>query len=139
MKEMVDRILKGEDVDIAGDRADYFLTISQHGENYKIGFTYPENMKSFHSSISLKSIREAGKLLIALADELESRRKFKAGDSVYYIRQDEEIRHIVFSLNNAYHYGLVMSGNAFKTKSEAEAHKDEVLAKYQDLIDRELI
>ena len=96
-------------------------------------------MKSFHSSISLKSIREAGKLLIALADELESRRKFKAGDSVYYIRQDEEIRHIVFSLNNAYHYGLVMSGNAFKTKSEAEAHKDEVLAKYQDLIDRELI
>ena len=117
MKEMVDRILKGEDVDIAGDRADYFLTISQHGENYKIGFTYPENMKSFHSSISLKSIREAGKLLIALADELESRRKFKAGDSVYYIRQDEEIRHIVFSLNNAYHYGLVMSGNAFKTKS----------------------
>ena len=72
-------------------------------------------------------------------EELESRRKFKAGDSVYYIRQNEEIRHIVFSLNNAYHYGLVMSGNAFKTKSEAEAHKDEVLAKYQELRDKGLV
>ena len=77
--------------------------------------------------------------LTELAEELESRRKFKAGDSVYYIRQDEEIHHIVFSLNNAYHYGLVMSGNAFKTLEEAEAHKDEVLAKYQELRDRGLI
>lgn len=30
-------------------------------------------------------------------------------------------------------------GNAFKTKSEAEAHKDEILEKYQDLRDRGLV
>ena len=139
MKEIVDRILSGEDVDIAGDRADYFLTISQHGENYKIGFTYPENMKSFHSSISLKSIREAGKLLIALADELESRKKFSEGDEFYYIDADGTILRGFFKSNNAVYYSLVMFGNAFKTEVEAKANRKEIMAKFQELRDKGLV
>lgn len=139
MKEIVDRILNGEDVDIAGDRADYFLAVSRHGENYKIGFTYPENMKSFHSSISLKSMREAGKLLIALADELESRKKFKTNERIYYVRANGEIFYLNFSDSYSLHLSLLAMGNAFKTHEEAEAHIDEIIAKYQDLRDRGLV
>ena len=139
MKDKVDRILNGETVDITGDGADYYLSVLQDNDKYKIGFVNPNYVIDSYQRLGTKQMKEAGNLLIELANELESRRKFKAGDSVYYIRQDEEIRHIVFSLNNAYHYGLVMSGNAFKTKSEAEAHKDEVLAKYQELRDKGLV
>lgn len=139
MKEIVDRILNGEDVDIAGDRADYFLAVSRHGENYKIGFTYPENMKSFHSSISLKSMREAGKLLIALADELESQKKFNEGDEFYYIDADGTILRGFFKSNNAVYYSLVMFGNAFKTEVEAKANRKEIMAKFQELRDKGLV
>lgn len=139
MKEIVDQILNGEDVDIAGDRADYFLTVSQLGENYKIGFTYPCNMKSFHSSISLKSMREAGNLLIALANELESRKKFSEGDEFYYIDADGTILRGFFKSNNAVHYSLVMCGNAFKTEVEAKANRKEIMAKFQELRDKGLV
>ena len=139
MKEIVDRILNGEDVDIAGDRADYFLTVSQFGENYKIGFTYPDNMKSFHSSISLKSIREAGNKLIALADELKSRKKFKSGDICFFVCPDGSIYDSYISTNDGGHLARIAFGNCFKSREEAEKNKDAVLAKYQDLRDRGLV
>lgn len=139
MKEMVNRILNGEDVDIAGDRADYFLTVSQYGENYKIGFTYPDNMKSFHSSISLKSMREAGNLLIDLAEELESRTKFRDGDYLYFVRPNKDIFYVVFSTSSSFDLSLLAMGNAFKSREEAEAHKEEILAKYQELKDKGLV
>lgn len=139
MKEIVDRILNGEDVDIAGDRADYFLTVSQFGENYKIGFTYPDNMKSFHSSISLKSIREAGNKLIALADELRSRKKFRDDERIYYVQTDGNVSYFNLFIKTTFHLSLIVMGNAFKTEAEAEAHKDEVLAKYQELRDKGLV
>nr|DAH64381.1 MAG TPA: hypothetical protein [Caudoviricetes sp.] len=139
MKEIVDRILNGEAVDIAGAKADYFLTVSKNGENYKIGFTYPENMKSFHSCVGLKSIREAGKLLIALADELESRKKFSEGYEFYYIDADGTILRGFFKSNNAVYYSLVMFGNAFKTEVEAKANRKEIMAKFQELRDRGLV
>ena len=139
MKEIVDRILNGEDVDIAGDRAAYFLTVSQLDENYKIGFTYPDNMKSFHSSISLKSIRDAGNLLIALADELESRKKLKDGDDLFFVNPKGVVIYLPFDGESATHLSMVAMGNAFKTRAEAEKNKDAVLAKYQDLRDRGLV
>ena len=141
MKEIVDRILNGEDVDIAGDRADYFLTVSQFGENYKIGFTYPDNMKSFHSSISLKSIREAGNKLIALADELEeSRKKFRTDERVYYIQTDGNVSYIDFFIKtNTLHLSLIAMGNAFKTAAEAHDNIPAVMAKYQELRDKGLV
>ena len=139
MKEIVDRILNGDIEELTGEG--FVFSILKDGDYIDI---IPESKEvatsySTRQKLTPKDMREFARQLTELAEELESMRKFKAGDSVYYIRQDEEIRHIVFSLNNAYHYGLVMSGNAFKTKSEAEAHKDEVLAKYQDLRDRGLV
>ena len=143
MKDKVDRILNGEAVDIAGDGADYYLSVSKNSENYKIGFTCPDNIKRFYSPISLKSIKDAGERLIALADELaeelESRKKFKTNERIYYVRTNGEIHSVTFSESYSLHLSLLAMGNAFKTHEEAEAHKDEVLAKYQELRDKGLV
>lgn len=139
MKGKVDKILNGEPVDIAGDGANYYLSVLQANDKYKVGFVNPNYIMDNYQRLDTKQMKEAGNLLITLADELESRKRLKEGDILCFIRPDGEIRKIIFFPNDAYHCGLLMSGNAFKTEAEAEAHKDDVLAKYQDLRDRELI
>ena len=139
MKEIVDRILNGEAVDIAKDGGDYYLNVLKDGNKYKIGFMSSLYNKEYGSRLTVEMIKEAGNKLIELADELESRKRFKEGDKLCFIRPDGEIRKIIFFPNDAYHCGLLMSGNAFKTIEEAEANKDAILAKYQDLRDRGLV
>lgn len=138
MKEIVDRILNGEAVEIARPDADYCLNVVQDKEKYRVIFG-PNNIGGYCLRLDAKTIKEVGELLSALADELESRKKFKSGDEFYYVRQNGEIRCIIFSLSNALHYSLILSGNAFKTKAEAHDNIPAVLAKYQGLRDRGLI
>ena len=139
MKEKVDMLLNGEAVDIAGDGADYYLSVLQHYDKYKIGFVNPKNVMNNYQRLDTKKMKEAGNLLIALADELESRKKFRENDRYYYVRIDGNIIEEMFSKKSSFDLTQILIGNAFKTKSEAEAHKDEIMAKYQDLRDRGLV
>lgn len=139
MKEIADRILNGEAVDIAENGATFYLSVSKYDDKYKVGFVSPNYVEEYFTCLNTKTMRDAGNKLIELADELVSRKRFKEGDKLCFIRPDGKIRKIIFFPNDAYHCGLLMSGNAFKTEAEAEAHKDDVLAKYQDLRDRGLI
>ena len=50
-----------------------------------------------------------------------------------------EICPFTFFESNSFHLSLLATGNAFKTIEEAEANKDAILAKYQELKDRGLI
>ena len=77
--------------------------------------------------------------MTALADELESRKKFKTNERIYYVRTNGEIHSVTFSESYSLHLSLLAMGNAFKTHEEAEAHVDEIMAKYQDLRDRGLV
>ena len=138
MKNKVDRILNGATVNIASDPR-YVLSVSKIKDWYRVGWVEPEHIEKGSRLMSLETMREAGNKLIELADELESRKRFKEGDKLCFIRPDGEIRAIIFFPSDGYHLGLVMSGNAFKTEAEAEAHKDDVLAKFQDLRDQGLV
>lgn len=141
MREIVDKLLAGETVDIGKD-SKYYLSLKKEKDfdGYKIGFVKPDSIDRLgFYYVTTKNIKEAGNKLIALADEMESRKRFKEGDILCFIRPDGEIRKIIFFPNDAYHCGLLMSGNAFKTEAEAEAHKDDVLAKFQDLRDQGLV
>mgnify|MGYP005758501719 CR=1 FL=1 len=84
-------------------------------------------------------MRELAGQLTELAEELESRKKFKTNERIYYVRKNGEIYSVIFSASYSLHLSLLAMGNAFKTYEEAEAHKDEVLAKYQELRDKGLV
>lgn len=139
MQEKVDRILNGEVVDIAKDDGDYFLNVLKDDNRYKIGFMSSLYNKEYGSCLTVEMIKEAGELLSALADELESRKRFKDGDEYFVVCPSGEIYNLIFSQKYAAHFALLAMGNAFKTKTEAEANKDAILAKYQDLRDRGLV
>ena len=137
MKEIVDRILNGEAVNLAG--LIYNLSVLRGGKHYYVGFCSPEGIGKRSQILSTKDMKKAGNLLIALADELESRKKFKTNERIYYVRTNGEIHSVTFSESYSPHLSLLAMGNAFKTHEEAEAHIDEIMAKYQDLRDRGLV
>lgn len=138
MKEIVDRILNGEAVEIARLDADYCLNVVQDKEKYRVIFG-PNNIGEYYLRLDAKTIKEVGELLSALADELESRKKFKTNERIYYVRTNGEIHSVTFSESYSLHLSLLAMGNAFKTHEEADAHIDEIMAKYQDLRDRGLV
>lgn len=140
MKEKVDRILNGESVDIIGDGTNYYLSVLKQNAEYKmIGFISPKNIGGygFHYDTT-KTIREAGNLLIELAEELEIRKKFKDGEKFFRVDKTGSILEDRF-YGTTRDYRFLLVGNAFKTHEEAEEHKDEIMAKYQDLKDRGIV
>lgn len=139
MKEIIDRILNGDMVNIARDDAHYYLSVSKDGDKYKVGFISPYYNINNYQRLDTEQMKEAGKLLIELADELESRKKFKSGDICFFVCPDGSIYDSFISTNDGGFLARIAIGNCFKSRAEAEAHKDDVLAKYQDLRDRGLI
>ena len=139
MKEKVDRILNGEAVDIARADAEYYLCALKAGDRYKISFESPGQSRDFRVVLDTKQMREAGKYLIALADELESRKKFKSGDRCVSICPDGSMYESYFNNNDSGYVARVAFGNVFKTWEEARANKDAILAKYQELRDKGLV
>lgn len=137
MKEIVDRILNGEAVNLAG--LIYNLSVLRGGKHYYVGFCSPEGIGKRSQILSTKDMKKAGNLLIALADELESRKRFKDGDEYFVVCPSGEIYNLIFSQKYAAHFALLAMGNAFKTREEAEENKDAVMAKYQELRDRGLV
>ena len=137
MKEMVDRILDGEAVNLAG--LIYNLSVLRGGKHYYVGFCLPEGIGKRSQILSTKDMKEAGNLLIELAKELESRKKFKDSDHFFFVSPKGDVLYFSFNSESATHLGLVMSGNAFKTRAEAEEHKEEIMAKFQELIDKGLV
>lgn len=140
MKEIVDRILNGEAVDIAREDADYCLSVSQDGDKYKVGFINKRNMADYCPYLTAKTMKDAGNLLIELADELESRKKFRNDERIYYVQTDGNVGYFDYFVNtNSFHLSLIVMGNAFKTKAEAHDNIPVVMAKYQELRDKGLV
>lgn len=137
MKDKVDRILNGEAVNLSG--LIYNLSVLRDDKHYYVGFCSPEGIGKRSQILSTRDMKEAGKYLIALADELESRKKFKDGDDLFFVLPVGGVFWTFFNSKNAEHLGLVMSGNAFKTRQEARDNVPTVLAKYQELRDKGLV
>ena len=140
MKEIVDGILNGETVDIVG-KAQFCLSVKAFRaiNAFHVGFSMPSAIDEHSQVLDVNDIKKAGKALIDLAEALESRKKFKDGDDLFFVTPKGVVLYFSFDSKSATHLGFVMSGNAFKTRAEAEAHKEEILAKYQELRDKGLV
>lgn len=139
MKEIVDRILNGEIEELTGEG--FVFSILKDGDYIDI---IPESKEvstsySTRQKLTPKDMRELAGQLTELAEELESRKKFKTNESIYYIRANGEIFPFTFFESNSFHLSLLATGNAFKTLEEAIKNKDAILAKYQDLRDQGLV
>lgn len=139
MKEIVDRILNGDMVNIARDDANYYLTVAKYNDKYKVGFVNPYYVIDHYQHLDTKELKEAGNLLIELADELESRKKFKSGDICFFVCPDGSIFDSFISTNDGGFLARIAIGNCFKSRAEAEANKHAILAKYQELRDKGLV
>lgn len=139
MEEKANSILNGEAVDIAGDGANYYLSVSKYDDKYKVGFVSPNYVVEYFTCLNTEMMRDAGARLIALADELESRKKFKDGDELYFVTPKGSVFLAKFNSTLVEHLGLVMSGNAFKTRKEACDNIPAVMAKCQELRDKGLV
>lgn len=139
MKEIADRILNGETVNIAGDHR-YVLSVSKSKDWYRVGLVEPENLEDGSILMSPETMRDAGKRLFALADALERQKKFKNDERIYYVQTDGNIGCFDhFVKTNSFHLSLIVMGNAFKTKAEAYDNIPAVLTKYQELRDKGLV
>lgn len=139
MKEIVDRILNGEIEELTGEG--FVFSILKDGDYIDI---IPESKEvstsySTRQKLTPKDMRELAGQLTELAEELERRKKFRTNEELYYIRANGEICPFIFFESNSFHLSLLAIGNAFKTRKEAEAHKDEIMAKHQDLRNRGLV
>lgn len=139
MKEKVDRIYRGDIEELTGEG--FVFSILKEGDYIDI---IPESKEvatsySTRQKLTPKDMREFARQLTELAEELESRKKFKTNERIYYVRANGEIYSVIFSKSYSLHLSLLAMGNAFKTHEEAEAHIDEIMAKYQDLRDRGLV
>lgn len=138
MKKIAERIFNGETVNIAEDTR-YVLSVSKIKDQYRVGCVEPENLEDGSTLMSFETMRDAGKRLFALADALERQGKFKDGDDLFFVLPVGGVFWTFFNSKNAEHLGLVMSGNAFKTRQEARDNIPTVLAKYQSLKDKGLV
>lgn len=141
MKEIVDRILQDEVVDIVGEDKRYHVSVRKKENNFLFAFAREANFDRDYSrqSLYLKEIKELGEKLITLHDELKNRKEFKVGEPCFFVRPDGQIYKTRFNDEDSGHIARVVFGNVFKTSEEAEAHKDEVMAKYQALRDEGVI
>lgn len=139
MKNKVDRILNGGTVNIASDPR-YVLSVSKIKDWYRVGWVEPEHLEESFTLMSLETMRDVGNKLIALADELESRKKFRNDERIYYVQTDGNVGYFDYFVNtNSFHLSLIVMGNAFKTKAEAHDNIPVVMAKYQELRDKGLV
>ena len=140
MKEMVDKILNGETVDIA-DKGSFYLSVRKYRDRnaFQVGLSTPSAIEERSQVLDVGNIRKAGTALIDLAYELESRAKFKNGDKCFSVKTDGRILDWSFDENDSGFLARLYMGNAFKTRAEAEEHKEEIMAKFKELKDKGLV
>lgn len=140
MKELVDRILNGDAVDVSSDYPAYYLSVLKEPSGFKIGFVAPSDLGDQVSyCVDTRVMRDAGKRLVSLADELDRRMKFVDRCKVFIVTPSGGIAEAYFDKTSSAHLADVAFGNMFKTRKEAEANKATVLAKYKALEDEGLI
>lgn len=140
MKELVNRILAGDVVDVLSDKSAYCLNVLKERSGFRVGFVAPSVLAGQGVyCVDTRIMRDAGKRLVSLADELDSRIKFADHCKAYIVTPSGDIAETYFDSTSAAHLADVAFGNIFRKRKEAEANKDAVLAKYKALKDEGLI
>ncbi len=61
--------------------------------------------------------------------------KPKNGDTCYYVHRKGSIGSFRFANDDEFVVAMFYMGNCFRTMTEAEAHMDEILAKFREIMD----
>lgn len=139
MKELVNRIFNGEVVDITSANSPYYISVTENISGFKVGFVAPSGLGGQGCYMSTNDMRDAGRRLVSLADELDRRMKFVDRCKVYIVTPSGGIAESYFDSTSSAHLADVAFGNIFKTHKEAEVNKAAVLAKYKALKDEGLV
>lgn len=94
MKEMVDGILAGATIDII-DGASVYLCVRKFrdgNDGFQVGFSAPSAIGECSQVLDADGLRKAGNALIMLAEELESRKRFRNGDKCFSVKTDGRIQ-----------------------------------------------
>lgn len=130
MKEKVDCIMSGGIAVFYGKGDNFYFRINKKDKGFFIDLSC--------DWLSLSDIRSIGEHLLRLAHEIENRKKFTLGMRYYYVRTDGVVEDTLFE-NSLTDRAFILSGNAFLTKEEAEANKDKIIGKYQELLDNGIL
>lgn len=129
MKKCVDKILDGETaVKICGfgSGQGLFISCSQAKDHFSINL----DNTCHYTSLYIDNIKHLGEKLIEFVEEIEGR-KFKDNDTYFYIDTCGKVCPTTLVVGASTDMARLYMGNAFKTRTEAEAHKDEIMSKYK--------
>ena len=143
MKEIVDNIMNGmntliacefDRTDACQEESNYIeVRVRKEGRGFVVDFP--------KVPLTGKTIDILGRQLCRMATEIENRKKFVEGQTYYCVSFDfkEAFIHESTFENESIDISRIMCGNAFLTKEEAEANKDKIIGKYQELLDKGIL
>lgn len=112
------------------------------GERFKIKYdtetledTFYLTEDGCHHSGGTISPKKLNKLITGTIEIVKLPWKPMEGVYYYIVKPNGEID-LSYCSNHYYDLGMIYMGNCFRTKSEAKAHKDEIMAKYREVIER---
>lgn len=112
------------------------------GERFKIKYdtetledTFYLTEDGCHHSGGTISPKKLNKLITGTIEIVKLPWKPKTGDDYYIVHPNGTIGETFF-YGNVSDYAMLYMGNCFPTEAEAETHKDEIMAKYREVMER---
>ena len=125
------------------ERGREVYVISSGGDK-KFHFSMRKEDKSYFCTLwggqylSLNDLKLLGDTLLALHKELENRKKIRNGETYFYV----SFHGLIFSdtfYNTTLDLSRLLSGNAFKTREDAEAARESILLKLRKVREQLII
>lgn len=129
MKNKIDLLEKAENEVYFGNHA--CLIKNPYGD-YHVSITSSDGEARF---ISLEELKDFSNELLRAIEKIENKDKFSIGESYFFVHPAGDIRRVTreTTFTGFFQDNLLMAmDNIFKTEKEAEAHKEEMLAKFEE-------
>lgn len=126
MKEQIKKAMSGEEVPFSS----FYFRKNVKTLEYEVFGDSIANYRILFDGVD--EIRETAKTLNQIADEIESASKFSDGDQYFFVNPLGDIDMDTFESCYFDTCLAMLSDNIFKTREEAKAHKDEIMAKFEE-------
>ena len=125
MKEKVQKLKSAGIVDFEN------FYIGKHKNNYSVSTS--SRFFGKEHCISIDDVEKMANQLLRFVEEIRGQEKFSYGDDYFYVRPfgDYEICESTY-VTKQQDYFCMQIGNIFKTRKEAEQHRDEIIAKFEE-------
>lgn len=134
MEKYVDRILDGYQKQIVKFDDKSGLSIKCAWEKDNFAFKFKDDAP--YTILHIDEIKLVAEALTGFVKEINRRRdakKYRDGDKCYTVARNGVILENIFQESNYAMMAWLYMGNLFKTRKEAQFHRDEIVAKYAKL------